>query len=386
MDLTRQRMLWNLADERLVQQYLDKQDTPDNGEPERQELMHRYLKDIDTWVRAVLRDRGIAFTVSENYYNEVIFPIYEKILAPGTNVDTLRSYDCTRGAFKVWLHRVVINMVLDWIRAQFPGMQLVGYAEVSLDEKIDDGEESQNRYEIISANLAPRDIERQNQIRCAFCSLPSNYRVVLRLLMIAYDELPEEDMQQIVEDIVKRTGEDTQVVEARQRKKLRSLRERLRASDAFSDGERLELELAVLMFKVEYYKRLVSESEKQLLRHFGVLAQNLSEIWEKPQVLKDIELECQVIEKKYQEHEIDRAEYEKASCILDYKKCCARLTNARKRWCSRLEQRRSGKYIVMPTQQEIASVYERPLGTIGSWISRGKAKLAVCLAEKNGKC
>ncbi len=385
-----------LSDEELVEKFLCREDNDMVKTKIRDELFGRYYKRFDSQIRFILTIKEIPYGEGEEYYERVFWEIYERVFLISVLEEKLPKFDSHKGFFKGWFLKTITNEVRDWLKKLNFETELSNEEtlkiitnkrdkEQSLDApvKIKENEDGVTGYEVISSkdNL-PEEIllkkekkEEKELIHQAINDLTDDHRVIIRLNFIAYEQLEDKDIIYIS----KATGRPEEEV----RKSINSLKDRLRGSNKFGEGENKKLQIVSLKLKIENLQRkafIIKEELEAFDCCLGRIEEEIEGLY-----LKDIEeMRKRLVQEHNREEFRKKEKYEKKIDVsknwidiqlLNLKEILKRLRTIKEKRERILKSYLAGKYYVNPTYEDITYILDIEAGTVGSRINRAKEAL-----------
>jgi len=370
-----------LSDEELVEAFLKQRFA---REPIRDELFARYYERFDGRIRAVLYTYGLPYSPGEAYYNEVFVEIYRQVFELAELEAILGKYDSGKGGFANWfLNYVVVSRVRDWLRRlDSSGAQKNidrlregvkrEREQLSLNEPLNKAGEGLPLAELIPAEETEAGNGWPQAMASAISRLPPAQRLMLRLLFVAYEELPEEEIEYLA------TLRDVPAGVIREM--LAETGRELRSSDKYEQGERLELALACLARQVEYLRRELAEVEAEIRALFP--ERRLPEEELSAVQLKEIAQARDELARAYRAGEMDEREYRWQALVLERKYIAKHLAKAKRKKEQLVREYRSGRYFIFPSYKQLAKILGLAEGTVASRISRMMGRLRKLLEEE----
>ncbi len=224
----------------------------------RDELFGRYYERFDQRIRAVLYTCGLPYSPAEFYYNEIFVDIYHQIFDLSEFGEILGKYKPERGEFANWfMNYVVVNRVKDWLKKVDKPTGLKNI------ERLKENTGHENRYvsldkytDIIPAETEPSDRAEPGDICPAIQQLPVGLRLMLRLLFLAYGDVPEIELAHLAAEI----HSPVAVI----KDKLEHIRRELKESPKYEEGEQIDLTLDCLARQEEHWQRQIRRLESEM--------------------------------------------------------------------------------------------------------------------------
>ncbi len=353
-------------------------------EPERSairdELFSRYYEQFDRRIRAVLYSRELPYSADESYYNDIFMAIYDAVFGLDGFERITSGYNVNKGEFGKWfLNYVVVNKVRDWLKKvdKETGLKNIDRLRqgiqrekdrLSLQQPVSASDPSgMTLAEVISVDADSPDIEKQSQISQAIDRLSQNQRVIIRLLFIAYEDLPDCDLDYLAAEL------DTSKTVFYNR--IRELQNKLRASDKFNAGDKKELELTCLKEQHDHWTLRVARIKRELEGLYpDTLANDIANQIDGLK-LKDIKTAKEKLTISHKANLINGIEYRKKLSQLNYHEALAHLAKIARRRLSAQQEYVSGKYLALPGYQELADMLQIAPGTVASRINRAAGNL-----------
>ena len=337
----------------------------------RDELFARYYERFDQRIRAVLHTYGLPYSPDEFYYNEIFMYIYNQIFELNNFEEILKKWEIKRGKFAHWfLNFVVVNRVKNWLKKPnetgdqknieyLREMVRAEYRQLSLHESVDKEGIGLTLIEILPAEEESFNENRRQAIDSAISQLSPNQQLMLRLLFLAYQEIPEQDQAYLAAELNVPTSSASEIID--------SICEELKRSPKYEQSEKIELSLASLAQQEDNLQWKLKNVESELETLFA--DKEMPHV--DAQVLfKDIEQAGQELDRLYRCRQIKRDEYQWQSLLLQRQHIAKQLSKTTRKRAKLTHDYRSGRYLVSPSYKQLAQLLNLSEGTVASRINR----------------
>jgi len=352
----------------------------------RDELFARYYEQFDRRIRAVLYTNGLPYSPSEFYYNEIFTDIYSHVFDIENLENLLGKYRAEKGVFSIWfLNFVVVNKIKNWLGKinKASGRKNIEFLrknsnEMSMHVPFDEPAGRCGVGLSLSETL-PRKQEVCetvffDPISDAISNLSPAKRLILRLLFLAYQEVPEIDLTYMANEL------DVSVSSLRE--ELADLCMDLRASPRYESSERIELALECL-----------SQQENSLRGKLKRIDTEIDIIFPEREMVddgvdllfKDIEARKRELEGLYRCKKLGADKYRFSYLLLEKQYASKQLSKVSAKRLALIKEYNSGKHFLLSSYRQLAKLLDVSEGTVASRISRTLHHLKELLEENEGK-
>lgn len=236
------------------------------------ELRARLMGPIDGVIRDTLRSRQLGYEPDAGHFNAIFDFVIDRIFAPDSLGRRLASFDPAKGNFEAWFlygsGSVVRNEARMWLRERSDEARGIKKEEearagatrseraLGLNDEDAGAEGALARAGAAEARERAAGEADASRSRGALAGLKPEHRVVLRALMIAYEEPEAADLEVI--------AQARGVPEDQVRKEAEALRAELSASEAFEEDLATDLKLGALLEHGQLLERRRHVHERKL--------------------------------------------------------------------------------------------------------------------------
>lgn len=336
-------------------------------------LFGRYYERFDQRIRAVLYTYGLPYSPGEFYYNEIFMNIYQQVFELDEFETILQKYELERGKFSSWfLNYVVVNRVKNWLMKMNKNRgrkniewlkENVGeeYRQLSLNGSLEIERDELTLVNVVPAQAETLDEKCQQAIDSAINHLSPAQQLILRLLFMAYQEIPAQDVAYLANEL----NMPVSAIE----KTLEQASRELRNTHKYEQSEKMESSLGCLACQEDNLRWKLKNIESELEALFP--DKEMPKVEADSQLLfKDIELARQELDNSYKHRQIEIEEYHRRSLLLQYQYVTKQLLKISQKRIQLVREYQSGKYLVSPSYKQMAQLLNLSEGTVASRINR----------------
>jgi DNA-directed RNA polymerase specialized sigma24 family protein len=339
----------------------------------RDELFGRYYQRFDQRIRAVLYTYGLPYSPGEFYYNEIFIDIYQQVFELKKFGTILQKWEIKRGEFASWfLNFVVVNRIKNWLMKlnKTSGRKNIEwlkekvreeYRILALNEPIGARENGLTLIEVLPAEAEPLYENDRQTIDSTICQLSPVQQLMLKLLFIAYQEVPEQDQTYLAAEL--------NIPVSSVKEELGQICQELKKSPKYEQGEKGELTLACLTQRENDLQWKLKNIESELEALFP--DKELPQTDDYSQLLfKNIDQAKQELDQSYHRRQVEEKEYRWKSLFLQYQYIAKQLSKTTWKKTQLAHDYQSGKYFVTPSYKQLSLLLQISEGTVASRISR----------------